>query len=138
MKVELPAKYAHIFEDVPHIFRSVEIRGDKAIVELALGFSVKRTALNMQPKEFRDFYDSIKVSEGRKTLKFSEVTLEPTKTAGLYFRIPATALALIKEAAKLSNESLSEYCLKTILARTVEELKSYAESQASKGATHGG
>jgi hypothetical protein len=133
LKIELPAKYVHIFKGVPYIFRSVETRGNKAIVELALGFSVSRTVLNMRPKEFREFYDSINVSEGKKILKFSELILEPTKTARLYFRIPATALALIKEAAKLSNESLSEYCLKTILARTVEEL----ESQTSKGATRG-
>ena len=124
MRVELPAKYAYIFKGVSPIFKSVETHGDVATVDLALGFGARRTALNLAPREFHELFDSIKVFEGKKLLNMAELILEPTKTSRLYFRIPSTELALVKKAAELRGETLTKYCIGTILEKTVEELES--------------
>jgi hypothetical protein len=127
MQVEIAPQYKHIFERIPPLWRRFEHRNGKVVVSLALGFEVERDAIGLSPAEFRKFFDSIKIREGRKILRGGRIVLEPTKNTRIDLRIPRATKKILERAAETRGKKLSQYILETVLSRAIQELESQKE-----------
>jgi hypothetical protein len=137
MEIETLPKYRYVFEDVPPIWRSFELQGDKLLVRLAFGLEIPISNTDLQPAEFRQFFYSLKVHDGKKRMRWNKIILDPKKTSDLHVRIPRPALEVIKKAAEINGKTLTGYCLETILGRAVKEMGEYSLATRNPGGTRG-
>jgi hypothetical protein len=137
MEIETLPKHRHVFEGVPPIWRRFELRGDKLVVHLAFGLDIPISSTDMRPAEFRQFFDSLKMRDGKKVMRWNKIILDHKKTSDLHIRISGPALEVIRKAAEINGKTLTDYCLGTILGRAIKEMEEYSMTARKPGGTRG-
>jgi len=123
MKVTFPKdeKILEMFKGLPPIFVFEE--GERNMtVYCPIGYEIRRDIHNLTPLQFRRVYNKLKVEGGRKLWRGHCLILDPAKKTRIRIRLSRSELALMKIAASLAGESLSDYIRAAVFTRMAREL----------------
>ena len=123
MKVTFPEdpRIEKIFSNLPSIFE-IERRDGKITVYCPIGYEIRRDFHGFKVREFYRIYKAFEVERGRKIWKHDTIILEPKKTSQILILIAPGELHLLRLAAKMAGENLSEYIRAAAFTRMVREL----------------
>ena len=123
MKITFPKdeKILEMFKGLPPIFVFEE--GERNMtVYCPIGYEIRRDIHNLTPLQFRRVYNKLKVEGGRKLWRDHCLILDPAKKTRIRIRLSRSELALMKIAASLAGESLSDYIRAAVFTRMAREL----------------
>ena len=123
MKVTFPEdpKIEKIFSNLPPIFE-IERRDGKITVYCPIGYEIRRDFHGFKVREFYRIFKTFEVERGRKIWRHDTIILEPKKTSQILILIAPGELHLLRLAAKVSGENLSEYIRAAAFTRMAREL----------------
>jgi len=123
MEVTFPddPRIFEIFSKLPPIFE-IERHNGKVTVYCPIGYEFRRDFHDFKVREFYRLYRTLRVKKGRKIWKHDSIILEPEKTERVLMAIAPGELHLLRTAADLAGESLSEYIRAAAFTRMAREL----------------
>jgi hypothetical protein len=123
MKITFPKdeKILEMFKGLPPIFVFEESERNMTVY-CPIGYEIRRDIHNLTPLQFRRVYNKLKVEGGRKLWRGHCLILDPAKKTRIRIRLSRSELALMKIAASLAGESLSDYIRAAVFTRMAREL----------------
>ena len=123
MEVTFPEdpRILEIFSGLPPMFE-IERRNGIVTVYCPIGYEFRRDFHGFKVREFYRVYKALQVKGGRKIWKHDSIILDPKKTKRVLIAIAPGELYLLKAAAALAGEGLSDYIRTAAFTRMAREL----------------